>query len=220
MRNYLDFLNTQEEVRFLQIGSNDGRHGDPIHHFVAGSRKWKGILVEPVGFLFKRLQETYSHRDDLIFEKVLISKKNGEKAFYYVSEDAKKAMPDLPSWHDQLGSFTEQHIITHLNENIRPYIVSEAIETMTLNSLLQKHSVQMLDLLHIDTEGHDFEIFRQLDLRTLTPKVIIIEFRHLRYWTCYRLIKKLLKFYVVFSNGTDFIAIEKGIASQVVSANA
>ena len=36
-----------------------------------------------------------------------------------------------------------------------------------------------IDLIHIDTEGYDFEIIKSIDLGSLRPKVVIFEHYHL-----------------------------------------
>ena len=152
---FLSDLSHQPEVRFVQIGSSDGKTGDPVYELVSKNKHWKGVLVEPVDFLHRKLKENYSNRRDRVFENVLISKHSGEAQFYYLDDQAAKEFPDLPFWHDQLGSFSQRHIIAHLGERVRPFIRKEKIETITLPELLQRNEITALDLLHIDAEGHD-----------------------------------------------------------------
>lgn len=76
-------------VSFVQIGSNDGLSGDPLHDFIMNNN-WTGILVEPMPLLFEQLKKNYSScPQKLVFANVAISNHNGEASFYYVSnEDA------------------------------------------------------------------------------------------------------------------------------------
>ena len=62
----LSDLSQQPEVRFVQIGSNDGKTGDPIYELVSKNQHWKGVLVEPVDFLHRKLKANYSNRRDPI----------------------------------------------------------------------------------------------------------------------------------------------------------
>ncbi len=71
---------------FIQIGSNDGQTGDPIHSYIM-KYHWKGILIEPIPFLFKRLKKTYENQNGLIFENIAISEKDGNKIFYRIEEN-------------------------------------------------------------------------------------------------------------------------------------
>ena len=45
--------------------------------------------------------------------------------------------------------------------------------------LLAKYKIEKLDFLMIDTEGHDYEILKTLDLDHYRPEVIIFENNHL-----------------------------------------
>jgi len=51
-------LGTQRDVFFIQIGANDGKTYDYIYP-IARDRGWRGVLVEPIGYLFSRLVENY-----------------------------------------------------------------------------------------------------------------------------------------------------------------
>ena len=65
---------------------------------------------------------------------------------------------DLPFWFDQLGSFDRMHIVKHLDGAYsNAFIISEMIDTVPLHDILDKHGGQShIDLIHIDTEGHDY----------------------------------------------------------------
>ncbi|MCC7407281.1 MAG: FkbM family methyltransferase, partial [Phycisphaeraceae bacterium] len=54
-----------------------------------------------------------------------------------------------------------------------------AIPCLTLDDLLNKHKLPALDLLQIDTEGHDLEVLLSLSLDKTQPKVIQFEHGHL-----------------------------------------
>ena len=51
------------KINFLQIGSNDGISGDPLNFFI-NNYNWKGILIEPIPFLYKQLQLNSLHKKD------------------------------------------------------------------------------------------------------------------------------------------------------------
>jgi FkbM family methyltransferase len=162
---------------FVQIGSNDGQQRDPLHDFIL-ERQWRGILVEPVPYLFQRLKENYAQQKGLIFEGVAISASDAPAEFYFVSQDAKQKL-DLPYWFDQLGSFDKGHIIKHFGRAIEPFIVSSHVPTLTFTQLLDKNGVNRVDLLHIDCEGYDYEILKSVDFQRCRPSVIIYEHEHL-----------------------------------------
>lgn len=167
------------DVRFLQVGSNDGKHGDPIFELARRNWAWSGILVEPVPPIFARLKENYGDDPRFTFECVAISTEKGERTFYTVSKEAKEAYPDLPEWYDQLNSFDRAHIVKHLDGKLEPFIVELKIECQTLETVLARNAVTTLDLVHIDTEGYDWQVLSQVDLDALKPTIVVFEHAHL-----------------------------------------
>jgi len=169
-----------ENVFFLQVGSHDGMHGDPLHRLIVDHHRWCGIFVEPVPFLFERLRENYGCAERFIFENVAIAQKSGSLPFYFVAPDAQeRAHGSLPEWHDQLGSFDRRHILKHLDGELAPYVNCLRVECLTLPELLARHSVKRIDLMHIDAEGSDYQILSQLDLRRYSPRAVLYEHEHL-----------------------------------------
>jgi hypothetical protein len=72
----------RENVFFVQIGSNDGSRGDPLYAAVRRHGHWRGILVEPVPFVFERLKNNYDNDPRLIFENVAILK--GRRLYLFI----------------------------------------------------------------------------------------------------------------------------------------
>ena len=170
----------KKNVFFIQIGSNDGKKFDPIHDLIINNNEWNGIFVEPVPRIFEKLKMNYNFSDRFIFINKAISNNKGEKLFYYVSEKAKIDLDEnLPSWYDQLGSFDKTHILKHLNGVLEPYIIEEMVETISLKDLFVNNNIKKIDLIHIDTEGYDFKILKQIDFNKYRPLVILFENIHL-----------------------------------------
>ena len=202
-------IGNKSEVFFIQVGSNDGVQGDPIHDLVISRQSWRGIFIEPINFLFRRLKKNYGDDERFVFENVAISNKNEIRKFYYVSEKAKSEL-DLPYWHDQLGSFDKNHIAKMLGDEMSPYIIEENVECQPLQDVLDKNRVAAIDLLHIDTEGFDYQVLSQLDIKRYKPAVILFE-HHLL--TDEELIKarKLLRRtgYRLLQYGNDTLAVKR-----------
>lgn len=196
-----------------QIGSNDGKTGDPLFSLLNKNKKWKALFVEPVPYLFKKLKENYSDTERFIFENVAINE--GDKVnFYWIDPVAKDKLKDLPSWFDQLGSFNRQHILNHLDGELEPYIKSEELECLTLSRLFEKNNISQIDILHIDTEGHDWKILSQLNLDVYSPQFILFEKRHLSQEDL-NLANDFLKIkYKLFDVGMDLLAINKNFSGK------
>jgi len=161
---------------FIQIGSNDGKLGDPIHEYII-KYNWHGILIEPVRYIFNKLLRTYEKQKNLIFENIAISNENQIRIFYRLKENKN----GLPILYEQLGSFLPEIVLKHKKfiPNIENYILKEKVNCITFNYLIQKYNVKKLDLLHIDAEGYDYEIIKSIDFTKIKPKMILYEHIHL-----------------------------------------
>lgn len=195
-----DYIDTVSMIKFVQVGSNDGKTGDPLFAFIT-KNKVKGVLIEPVEYLFEKLKDNYSGVPGISFENVAISDKNGHCDFFVVEQNSTK---DLPPWYDQLSSFSLETILKHKNEipELEELIVRKSMPTKTLTTVLYEHDLFDLDILHIDTEGFDFEIIKTIDFEQVKPKILLFEHKHLElsdYKRCLQLLRK--HFTVVESNG-------------------
>ena len=205
---WLDKLIQGDNVIIVQIGSNDGVHGDPIFKLIKKNPKWKALFVEPIPYLFERLKRNYGTDVRFSFENVAVNE-GTVQTFYSVKEEAKIDYPDLPSWYDQLGSFNRQNIVKHLNGILEPYIVETQLSGMSLFELFQKNDIQDITLLHIDAEGYDWRILSQLDLEKFRPIIILFEHKHLTKTERVNSIKFLKKNYFIFKLKSDYISILK-----------
>ena len=205
----LKAIGIKSEVFFIQVGSNDGVQGDPIHDLIITHKNWRGIFIEPIGFLFSRLRKNYGDSERFIFENVAIGTRSETKRFYYISEQAKSEL-DLPYWHDQLGSFDKNHISRMLGDQMRPYIIEADVECQTLQAIFDRNRVDAIDLLHIDTEGFDYQVLSQVDLKRYKPSVILFE-HHLLTDDEFFKARKLLRRtgYRLLQYGNDTLAIRR-----------
>ncbi len=192
----------------VQIGSNDGKTGDPLYPLLQKHSNWKALFVEPVPYVFEHLKINYPNRDRFRFENVAINK--GERlTFYWVDPKASESLPDLPFWFDQLGSFDKQHILKHFDGQLEPFIISQELEGITLPSLFERNQIEHIDILHIDTEGYDWTILSQLNLQNHQPKFILYEHNHLSKADFQASCDFLKKDYLLFKIGIDMLAMSK-----------
>jgi FkbM family methyltransferase len=205
---WFDMAFGRKEAFLVQIGSNDGKTGDPFHELLHKNQSWSALFVEPVPYLFERLKKNYPGTDRFRFENAAIND-GSNLTFYWVDPKVKNEIADLPFWYDQLGSFDKDHIVNELGESIRPFVLSEEKEGLTLKRLLAKQEVNKIDILHIDTEGHDWKILSQLDLDAFTPVFILFESNHLSQ-TDKKAAREFLKSrYLLFDAGIDTLAVCK-----------
>lgn len=203
------------DAYIVQIGSNDGKTGDPFHQLLNQNGAWSALFVEPVPYLFERLKTNYPDHSRFRFANVAINE-GDSLDFYWVDSEVKNIFDDLPFWYDQLGSFDRQHIVNELGERMEPYILSQTLEGTTLPGLLKKNDIKNIDILHIDTEGYDWKILSQLDINAFTPTFILYESNHLSKKELTDSYEFLDKKYALFTVGIDTLAVSRNKAAQYI----
>lgn len=170
-------LGRREDVAVVVIGANDGPAADPAFHLLRTRPGWRATFVEPVPYLFEQLKRNCGDSPRYAFVNAAVSVKAGEAKFYFVSPAARLENPGFPPWVEQLGSFDRSLITGHFEGRLEPYITEILVPTITLAELFARTGQKRVDLLVIDTEGHDWEILQQLDLGRWRPEVIVFENR-------------------------------------------
>lgn len=176
-------------LRFVQIGANDGVLNDPIHASVQ-RYGWHGLLVEPIPWIFDRLVANYSGAEGMSFENAAISATDGTMPMFYVER-----RDGDPDFLDQLFSFDEEILRSHryASEDFDERVVRTEVNALTMPSLVARHGIETIDVLHIDTEGYDVEILKQVDFSAQwAPRFILFEIKHLDPGT-YRQARSMLR---------------------------
>lgn len=204
------------EPVFVKVGANDGMTGDPCSDMLLRNGRWKGLLVEPVPYCFKRLREHFTDTERFSIEQVAIGATVGKSTFYYVDTEAQKRLPGLPTWYDQLGSFNRKHITSHLGGVLEPFIVECTVEVYPLSYILKRNGIRNPDLLHVDTEGYDYEVLRTLDFVNHAPFMIFVEHTHLGIEEKEGMLCLLRKNgYTVKDCGSDYFAVNKEASKRL-----
>jgi len=197
----------------IQIGANDGISFDDTRGFL-DMYKWPALLVEPIPEIFQELKDNFSDRNNYIFEQSAITNYDGPVVMLNVSRDTinkndlhpgYKGMSALYPLKNGFGSDYERdiHVKNNLSKNI-------TVNGITFNSLLSKHNITQFDVLICDSEGHDWEIFKQIDLEKYRPKIIRLEYINLNPSEQSEVIDKLTSHnYEYEINGQDIDAVDR-----------
>ncbi|MEL6863364.1 MAG: FkbM family methyltransferase [Bacteroidota bacterium] len=212
---WFDQLLGDRDAYLVQIGSNDGKTGDPLYPLLQKHSNWRGLFVEPVPYSFEKLKANYPDPNRFRFENVAINE-GQSLTFYWVDSKAKEALPDLPYWFDQLGSFDKNHILKHFDGALAPFMRSAELEGLSLPQLLSRNEVAHIEVLHIDTEGYDWKILSQLDQERYTPQFILYEYNHLSEAERKASFDFLKEKYVLFNLGIDILALNRSFGEEVV----
>lgn len=139
-------------MRYLVIGANDGRFGDPLLAHTGGAN-WRGTLFEPVPRSFEGLQASYAGRAGATLRRqaVVADAPGGRRTFNSVP------------YASVLASFRREVIEGHAKfrglENIAAEIVPIEVECVAVSELAAEPGFAVPDVLLTDTEGYDYSLF-------------------------------------------------------------
>lgn len=173
-----EFAREYPRARFVEVGANDGEAHDHLRPFVLAN-PWTGVMVEPVPHVFARLERNYGGHERVRLENAAITGHDGSMPFFHLIEAAPGER--LPDFYDALGSFSEELIRTHAAQipDFERRLVQTEVPTLTFSSLLSRHGLDGVDLVLVDTEGHDYEVIRTIDLERHRPRLLVYEHFHL-----------------------------------------
>jgi FkbM family methyltransferase len=175
-----EFGRIKPNAFFIQVGSNDGEQHDPLRAVIL-RRPWRGIMVEPVPYVFERLQRNYGRfADRITLENVAVGEHDGSVPFYHLAPVESFEREGLPQWYDGIGSFKREHVLKHASfiPDAAERLVTTTVPCLTFESLCDKHGVDHVDLVHVDAEGSDFEVIRSIDLTKHRPRLLLYEHYH------------------------------------------
>lgn len=185
---------------FVQVGANDGEHGDPFETCAKNS-ELRGILVEPQPRACSKLRKKYIHNPNIIIEDSAIGNANGFLTLYQLDDDNHN--PIAGHQYDLVTSSNQ----THLNKMRKQMGVDMPIKklqvpSLTWDALLQKHGFNNPDIVIVDIEGMDDQIVNQINLRDKAPTLIQFEHMHIPSDRLEACTERLMK------SGYNFVASE------------
>jgi FkbM family methyltransferase len=163
---------------FIEIGSNDGEQHDHLRPLIL-SLDWRGLMVEPVPYVFERLRQNYGEVDRVTLVNTAIADRDGEMPFFHMREAGPEET--VPDWYHGTGSFSRDAVLRHAKDipDVEDRLVTTSVPCLTFESLCARQGVERVDLLLVDTEGYDWELLRMIDLETVRPRLVIYEHYHL-----------------------------------------
>lgn len=171
----------------VQIGANDGLRFDHLKKYLS-DKNLKAILVEPVPKYFNKLSDNYFGFENIILENYAISETNSITNIFCVRDQY------LENYSDHIkgiNSFDINHLTSHgVNKK---HIEKISVKTIKLSELINKHSINNLDLLYIDAEGYDANIVLDFLSNNLMKPIIIFEYIHINNTLLDKVIQKLLE---------------------------
>ncbi len=176
----------KKNLTIIQVGANDGIKGDPLYNFISRfNDKIKLLAIEPQLKAFTALKENYSKMSNIFFLQKAIGD-GSEKKFYSFNENYSKFHSTNDNF-DRHSSFEKEHLLKYLRahsineKKFNDYINVNIFKSITLKDAIiqSKITFEELDILQIDTEGHDDVVIYNSSLDRFKFKFINYEFKQL-----------------------------------------
>jgi len=172
---YLKYFGYNSSGFFIEVGAYDGETVSNTSGLA--DIGWEGIYIEPSHEFYLKCCER--HKDnDVIIQNCAIGIDEGIKTLY-TSVDSSAGIHD--GLLTTLDSNFVEYVSTLQNYGYPSYNVNSCFQT-PLSKILQKFKVNKnFDLLVVDVEGMEDEVFSSFDLNYYKPKMIIAELIDINY---------------------------------------
>lgn len=156
-------------MKVIQIGANNGK--DNTFDFLKENKSTLElvILVEPIPFIIDELELQYKDINNVIIENIAINNDENvkEMILYYLGDS-----------NYEVSSFNKDHVITHKPPGSSFPLEYLEVPCFTINTLMNKYNLDVVDYLFIDTEGMDVFIIANINFEKYKFKNIIFEAVH------------------------------------------
>jgi FkbM family methyltransferase len=166
-------------LNVIQVGANDGRgFGDPLNRYFR-VHPWRGVLVEPQADVCEVLRNNYSNAPGrLAFENVAITSR-GARMTMYRQRGCSTVGQSEATYASSVVSADPVVIAQQLGIG-KAEVESFDVPCMTLDALMEKHALHEVDILQVDTEGHEREVLETIELSKRKPRLIQFEHGHMK----------------------------------------
>jgi FkbM family methyltransferase len=160
---YERFLGRQEQGQFVEVGAFDGK-------FVSNSwglaeRGWDGVMAEPQHDAWRKCVINHSNHPRVRVEQVAVGEPGVESIELFHAGALTTANQSLREEYEKVD-----WSVGHLRGS------SEIVPCVTLDDFCEEQGVRSgFEVLIVDVEGFEANVFRGFTLECWNPKMIIIE---------------------------------------------
>jgi FkbM family methyltransferase len=161
------------------IGAMDGISFDETRGYIS-VYNWSGVFVEPIPAQFERLKLVYNNTNS-ICENAAISDYNGSIKMLTIDQEAIDGGEIHPCFGGMSAIYPPKNGLASEGDKevVRKHGKLVEVPCITPETLFTKHNISKIDIISIDTEGHDLVVLQNIDLKKYNPKVIRIEYINL-----------------------------------------
>lgn len=148
---------------FIEIGSCDF---DTLNDLA--DQGWKGAIVDPIAEYLNSLPR----KKNVTYINSAVDVTRGKRTMSVYNSDVVEKDHDFAG----MSSFEE-----YTNEANKSKVTSREVSAVTYEDVCMMANVPRIDLLKVDTEGHDFTILKSIDFNgPFRPALIKVEHKHQR----------------------------------------
>ncbi len=182
---------------FVDVGSHKGTYTDLI---LNNFNPKKILMFEPQNNIFKFLLKKYRNKKKINIYKFAASDKSSYRFFNFNKHDLTSSFSTL----DTNNSYLKLKAKLFSTTSKGMILKKTKIKTVTLFNIFKNKKVKKIDLIKIDTEGHEFQVLQGLKNKIHDVKYLLIEFHNDKIYLSYDP-KKLHNFLIK----NNFILLEK-----------
>ena len=154
---------------FIDVGAFEGKYTDLILKI---QEKCKVIMIEPQSKYYSLLKEKYKNNHLIKIMKIGISDK---ETLLKLKINKHEITSTFSQFNDTNKYLNYKAIL--FNSNLKNMTTnSENIEVFPLSLILQKNNLDSIDLIKIDTEGHEYEVLYGMGDYIKKINYILVEF--------------------------------------------
>ena len=167
------FKDIPGEKFYVEIGANDGVSQSNTKYLELYDG-WKGILIEPIPSVFKKLQKNRAAYN--FFENSACC--SFEFTSPYMSLMYANLMTVSLEGESDLQDRLQHAIVGAGSLDLADKIHKFTVKASTMNSILLKHGApRVIDFLSLDVEGSEIEVLKGIDFHKFVFKYICVETR-------------------------------------------
>jgi FkbM family methyltransferase len=160
------YLGNKKNGMCVEVGSNEPVSICSQSYHLETELGWKCLLVEPNPILAAKTKE--KRPNAMIYEGACVENENIKELELHIplSESG-----DTITGHASLEKNADEH-------NYKKH-KSIKVKTDTFSNILKQYNIESVDFISIDVEGAELEVLRGIDFKSINPKLIILEDKHL-----------------------------------------
>lgn len=180
---------------FFDVGAHKGLYTDLI---TKNFKVKKIYMFEPQSKIFSFIREKYKKKKQIKIFKYAVSNKNSLKFLNINKHDLTSSLNKINKKNIYLKFKSKL-----FGENIDGLIINRIeVKTIKLDDIIAKNKIKKIELLKIDTEGHEFEVLQGVKKNLKKIEILLIEFRRDQFYLNYN--NKLIDTFLIKNNFSLF----------------